>query len=126
MTRSGDFRNANVTGALFDLINNKNTYKVAGEFKMSHLNLQTDDKTGFSSALEIAKISDQYQLSLRHDYADKKYDINDLGLLLRNNFNNSTAELLIVFLSQPQTFKLIDSPFHLSINSWLPLTPILS
>jgi len=48
VTRSGDFRNANVTGALFDLINNKNTYKVAGEFKMSHLNLQTDDKTGLA------------------------------------------------------------------------------
>ena len=92
VTRSGDFRNANVTGALFDLINNKNTFKVAGEFKMSHLNLQTDNQTGFSSALEIAKISDQYQLSLRHDFADKKYDINDLGLLLRNNFNNISGE----------------------------------
>ncbi|NEV94587.1 carbohydrate binding family 9 domain-containing protein [Psychroflexus sp. YR1-1] len=91
VTRSGDFRNANVTGALFDLINESNSYQISGEFKMSHLNLNQDEKTGFSSKLRFAKISDQYQFSLSHDYADKKYDINDLGLLFRNNFNNFTA-----------------------------------
>ncbi|SDG49152.1 DUF5916 domain-containing protein [Psychroflexus sediminis] len=91
VTRSGDFRNANVTGALFDLINDSNSYQLSGEFKMSHLNLNQDEKTGFSSELTFAKISDQYQFSLSHDYADKKYDINDLGLLFRNNFNNFTA-----------------------------------
>lgn len=91
VTRSGSARNANVTGALFDLINKSNTYKLAGEIKMSHINEADDNTTGFSSALEVAKISDQYQFALGHEYADDKYDINDLGLLLRNNFNNFSA-----------------------------------
>ena len=91
VTRSGSARDANVTGALFDLINNSNSYKLAGELKMSHINDINDEVTGFSSALEIAKISNQYQFALGHTYADEKYDINDLGLLLRNNFNNFSA-----------------------------------
>jgi hypothetical protein len=93
VTRSGGFRNANVTGALFNLINNSNTYSLAGEFKMSHLSEVTENTTGFSSALEVAKISDQYQFAIGHTYADDKYDINDLGLLLRNNFNNFSGEV---------------------------------
>jgi len=91
VTRSGSFRDANVTGALFNLINNSNSYSLAGEFKMSHINEAAENTTGFSSALEVAKISNQYQFALGHTYADEKYDINDLGLLLRNNFNNFSA-----------------------------------
>ncbi|WP_127845605.1 DUF5916 domain-containing protein [Psychroflexus aestuariivivens] len=91
VTRSGNFRNANVTGALFDLVNKNNSYGLAGEVKMSYINENDSATSGFSSALEVAKISDQYQFSIGHEYADKKYDINDLGLLLRNNFNNFRA-----------------------------------
>ena len=91
VTRSGDFRNANVTGALFDLINKNNTYQLSGNVKMSHLNLPDEDQTGFSSRLRFGKISNNFQYSLTHDYADKNYDINDLGLIFRNNFNNFTA-----------------------------------
>jgi hypothetical protein len=92
VTRSGSARNANVTGALFDLINKNNSYRLAGEMKMSHIREAEENTTGFSSAFEFAKISDQYQFALGHDYADRDYDINDMGLLLRNNFNNFRAE----------------------------------
>ncbi|MBZ9787214.1 carbohydrate binding family 9 domain-containing protein [Psychroflexus sp. CAK57W] len=91
VTRSGDFRNANVTGALFNLINKSNSYQLSGDFKMSHINQGKEEKTGFSSRLRLAKISDNFQFSLTHDYADKKYDINDLGLIFRNNYNNFTG-----------------------------------
>ncbi|WP_019037578.1 DUF5916 domain-containing protein [Psychroflexus tropicus] len=93
VTRSGSARDANVTGALFNLINDSNSYRLAGELKMSHISDIEDNSTGFSSALELAKISNQYQFSIGHSYADRKYDINDLGLLLRNNFNNFSANV---------------------------------
>lgn len=105
VTRSGDFRDANVTGALFDLVNNSNSYKIAGDLKMSHLNLQNESQTGFSSRLRLAKISDNFQFSLTHDYADKKYDINDLGLIFRNNFNNFTARASYRIFEPTNTFQ---------------------
>lgn len=87
-TRSGNFRDANVTGALFDLQTKANTYRLSGEAKMSHLDLIDSTQTGFSSRLELGKVYGNYQYSIRHVYADDKYDINDLGLIFRNNFNN--------------------------------------
>jgi hypothetical protein len=90
-TRFGDFRDANVTGALFDLQTRDNTYRLNGEAKISYLNLVDDSQTGVSTNLSIGKVFGNYQYSLEHDYADDKYDINDLGLLFRNNFNNLTA-----------------------------------
>lgn len=105
VTRFGDARDANVTGALFNLINKSNTYQLAGEVKMSHINEISESFTGFSSALEVAKISDQYQFSLGHNYADKKYDINDLGLLLRNNFNNFRGEVSYRIFEPTENFQ---------------------
>ncbi len=92
-TRFGDFRDANVTGALFDLQTRDNTYRLFGEAKMSYLDLVNDTQTGISTNLGIAKVFGNYQYSLEHNYADDSYDINDLGLLFRNNFNNLTARL---------------------------------
>jgi len=87
-TRFGDFRDANVTGALFDLRTKANTYRLSGEGKMSYVNLVGDSEVGFSSNLRFAKIFGNYRYSFSHDYADNTYDINDLGLQFRNNFNN--------------------------------------
>jgi hypothetical protein len=93
VTRSGEFRDANVTGALFDLQTKANTYRLSGEAKMSYLNLTAKDVTGFSSNLEFAKVHGNVRYSIRHDFADDKYDINDLGLIFRNNFNNFSGRL---------------------------------
>lgn len=92
-TRNGDFRDANVTGALFDLQTKANTYRLSGEAKMSYINLENETQTGFSTDLEFAKVFGNTQYSIRHQYADSDYDINDLGLIFRNNFNNITGEL---------------------------------
>ncbi|MEO6347620.1 MAG: DUF5916 domain-containing protein [Aquaticitalea sp.] len=92
VTRNGRFRDANVTGALFDITNNSNKYNAKGGVKMSSLNLENGTKTGFSTKLELGKISGNYQYSIGHSLADKKYDINDLGILRRNNYNNFSAD----------------------------------
>lgn len=87
-TRFGDFRDANVTGAIFDLRTKANTYRLSGEAKMSYVNPEGPSETGFSSELQFAKIFGNYRYFVRHNFADDVYDINDLGLLFRNNFNN--------------------------------------
>lgn len=104
-TRVGDFRDANVTGALFDLQTKANTYRLSGEAKMSNLNLISDTQTGISTNLSIAKVFGNYRYSLEHNYADDKYDINDLGLIFRNNFNNLTGRLSYEIFEPTEKFQ---------------------
>lgn len=92
-TRFGDFRDANVTGAVFDLQTTNNTYRLSGDAKMSYLNLIDSTQTGISTRLRIAKVFGNYRYRLSHFYADDKYDINDLGLIFRNNYNNFSGRL---------------------------------
>jgi len=92
VSRNGHYRDANVTGLLTRLINKKNTYGIEAEIKGSFLNLQDGNQNGFSSEIEIGKISGNYQYSLEHKLADENYDINDLGINFRNNYNNLRAE----------------------------------
>jgi len=88
VTRNGHFRDANVTGALADISNKRNTYNVRGQIKMSNVNLSTGNESGISSFFLIRKAHGKFRYSFDHSFADEEYDINDLGLNFRNNFNN--------------------------------------
>ena len=92
VTRDGHFRDANVTGLLADISNKRNTYNVRGQLKMSNVNKDTGTETGFSSFFRIRKTHGNFRYSIDHSLADDKYDINDLGLILRNNYNNFGAD----------------------------------
>lgn len=88
VTREGAFRDANVTAITSDISNKKNTYRVLGDFKMSNLNLETGNVTGFSTFMMALKTHGNLRYSIDHSYADTKFDPNDLGLQFRNNYNN--------------------------------------
>ncbi len=88
VTRNGDFRDANVTAIVADITNKRNTYNTFGQVRMSELNLTTGTQTGYSSDFFIGKVFGNYRYSIDHSFADTKFDINDLGLLFRNNYNN--------------------------------------
>ena len=90
--REGNFRDANVTAALFDIVNRRNTYNIAGDIKMSRLNLPDTEQVGFSSSFRAAKVHGNFRYGMSHSFADTQYDINDLGLIFRNNFNNFRVE----------------------------------
>lgn len=88
VTRSGHFRDANVTGLLADITNKKNTYNIEGQVKMSNINNLDGNTTGLSTLFIARKVHGNFRYSFDHSYADTKYNINDLGLQYRNNFNN--------------------------------------
>ncbi|MFK7781985.1 DUF5916 domain-containing protein [Psychroserpens sp.] len=91
--REGSFRDANATALRSDLTNNKNTFRLITEGKMSHVNYQlADAETGFSTFLFAGKVAGNFRYSFDHRFADTKYEINDLGLQFRNNFNNFGAD----------------------------------
>ena len=88
VTRNKGFRDANVTGLLLDLVNKKNTYGLTGEAKMSTFNDAPNRETGYSTQLGAGKNSGNFRYNANYSFADKNYDINDLGLQFRNNYQN--------------------------------------
>lgn len=109
---SSGARDANVTGLLFDLKNKKNTYGAIAEVKMSNLNLADGTQTGISTSLGFGKNSGQYRWSLSHNLADKDYDINDMGILFRNNYSNFSTDFSY------QIFEPTENLNNFRINTW--------
>ncbi|WP_229719667.1 DUF5916 domain-containing protein [Winogradskyella haliclonae] len=91
--REGGFRDANATALVSNFQNKRNTFRIDTEARLSHVNFQNDPaETGFSSFFFIGKTHGNFRYSFDHSFADTKYNINDLGLNLRNNLNNFGAD----------------------------------
>ncbi len=89
VTREGsDFRNGNVTGLVWNLTNKSNSYRLTGRSMVSQVNLPKDNIGGFASELDFDRIKGKFRYGFGHDLSNTTYDINDLGVNFRNNFNN--------------------------------------
>ncbi|MDH7445817.1 DUF5916 domain-containing protein [Aquimarina sp. 2201CG14-23] len=89
VTRNGsDFRDSNVTGLVWNLANKANSYRLTGRTIVSHVNLPGDNIGGFASELDFDRIKGKFRYGFGHDLSNTTYDINDLGVNFRNNFNN--------------------------------------
>lgn len=87
--RSGSaFRDANVTGAVFDIADKGNNFRASGRAILSNVRRPDGLTTGFQSEFDFFKIKGKWRYRFGHDFANTTLDINDLGLNFRNNFNN--------------------------------------
>lgn len=94
VTREGEFRDGNATAVVANLVNKKNTYRLDTELRMSNVNFQNSGlETGFSSSLFVGKVAGNFRYSFDHRFADTRFEINDLGLNLRNNRNDFGADI---------------------------------
>lgn len=114
VTRDGGFRDANVTAGLFDINNKKNTYNYEGAIKVSNVNYRGINETtsGLSGGLGFNKISGNYRFGIDYEMADKKFDINDMGIQNQNNFSNFSA------YATYQTFKPTKKLNSFRVNTW--------
>lgn len=87
-TRNGEFRDANVTGLLFDLNTTENTYNLFGDFKYSAINT-FEDYNGFKTELNFRKTYGKYRYWLSGKYVSENYDVNDLGINFYTNYHNA-------------------------------------
>lgn len=110
--REGHFRDANATALVANIFNKRNTYNIKAEAKMSNRNLDTGIETGLSSFFLIRKSHGQLRYSFDHSFANENYDINDLGLNFRNNFNNIGVD------ASYQIFEPTEKLNNFSINTW--------
>lgn len=86
VTRNGAGYDANVSAALFDFNNKKNTYNWNGKFAISQLMQKGKNTNGYSHSLNFNKTGGSWNFQLNQELADEKYDINDMGILYNNNF----------------------------------------
>lgn len=110
--REGDFRDANVTGLLFDIADKNNDYNVSGNFKMSNVNEDDSITTGISSFLNLEKNSGNFQYGVAGWLVNDKYDINDLGFIRENNTERYWARLSYEIFEPTNTF----NSYRISIN----------
>ncbi|MFZ4059062.1 MAG: DUF5916 domain-containing protein, partial [Ferruginibacter sp.] len=84
--RSGKDYDANVSSALFDLNNKKNTWNVGGNFSVSNLmGMNAKNITGYSHSIYFGKTSGRFNFNVWQDLINDKYDKSDLGYFTNNN-----------------------------------------
>ncbi len=87
--RSGPDYDANVTAALFDFNDKKNTWNLGGKSSVSSLlgyQSNGNAKTGYSQQLYFGKTSGRFNFNVWQELTDTKYTSNDLGYFTNNNF----------------------------------------
>lgn len=89
VTRSGHFRDANVSAFVFNVNNKKNSYNFNGQATMSQVNDIDGNKPGFASRFGIRRTKGKLRFGLWNNTTNKTYDINDLGISFRTNLFNS-------------------------------------
>lgn len=100
VTRSGNFRDANVTALLFNIRNKKNTYEYSGAAKTSYV-LENGTKTGNEMSAAFDKISGENRFGGNYFMRTKDYDIADLGYYDRTDFQRMSGNYSYRYL-QPK------------------------
>lgn len=91
VTRSGRFKDANVSALVYDLNTRDNAFNLSGNLKFSHIN-DYDDRSGYSSFISVGKTKGKYRYSLSSQYISEDFDINDLGIIFQTNYHNVYAK----------------------------------
>lgn len=113
VTRNGSFRDANVTGLLFDLNNKTNKYNISGGLKSSSIN-DVENKNGYNASLYFAETNGKFRYSFGSEYMSKDFEINDLGINFRTNYYSFSGNTNFRILNPNKTF----NTFRINLNSY--------
>ena len=109
--RNGDFRDANVFGAGFDIVDKNNKFNYEGSAIFSSIN-EDGSKNGFTTNLEFSKVSGNYRYSFEHNLADRNFNKNDFGIQFRNNYNNFEFDASYEIFEPTENFN------NFRVNTW--------
>lgn len=113
VTRDGSFRDANVTGVLFDLNTKKNTFNVSGDMKMSSV-YDKENYSGYNTSLYLAETAGKVRFSTGINYISKEFDNNDLGINFQTNYTAWSSNVNYRILNPTKLFNTL----RLNINSY--------
>ncbi len=86
--RASGAYDANVTAALFNFSDKKNTYFVEGAGKMSYVTAENlkSNRSGYSYELELGKKSGDFTWGYEQELSDTRFDPSDMSFYTNNNF----------------------------------------
>ena len=113
VTRDGSYRDANVTGILFDLNTKKNTFNVSGDMKMSSI-YDTQNYNGYNTSLYLAETAGKVRFSTGVNYVSKEFDNNDLGINFLTNYTAWSSNANYRILNPSKWF----NTFRVNLNSY--------
>ncbi len=113
VTRNGSYRDANVTGLLFDLNNKTNKYNLEGALKSSSIR-DVENSNGVNASLFLAEKSGNFRHSLGAEYISKDFDNNDLGINFKTNYYSVSGNSNYRILNPNKTF----NAFRINLNSY--------
>jgi len=119
VSRGKDYGHANVTGSGIRLSEKSTTYyfSVNGAIsqKMDNYSFDYDSiNSGYKYGLSFSKQNGNFRFSVNHNVMNKDFDINDLGITKRNNYENNSIELNYFFFDP--FWKLKDMYNTININ----------
>ena len=98
--RDNTYRDANVTATGLTLNDKSNTYRIALSGGISQVFVPEPDgenkpvnNKGFKYGVSMSKTNGNFQWSLNLSSMDRKFDANDMGLTIYNNYNNNSARV---------------------------------
>ncbi|HEY0046808.1 MAG TPA: DUF5916 domain-containing protein [Flavobacterium sp.] len=106
VTRDGNFRDANVSAAVFDLNTKANTYSLAGDFKYSYVNAfgDAEDKEGINTYLKLSETTGKYRFAVGANYISKDFDSNDLGIIYQTHYHAAYIDASYRILNPTKRF----------------------
>ncbi len=121
--RSGKDYDANVTSALFDLNDKKNTWNVGGNISISNLiGVENKAITGYAHSIYFGKTSGRFNFNVYQDLFNDKYNKSDLGYFTNNN-SMDQGFWMGYHWTKPKKWY---NQMHLNLNGWYGrlVTPI--
>ncbi len=119
--RNGSFRDANVSALLLDMNNKQRSFNFEGKAVLSYVNNSNEDNTGFSSRFAINRTKGNFRYDLTNFIATQNYNINDLGINRRINYNNT--RLRFSYENFTPTKKLNKYKYQVTLNHDRRLNP---
>ena len=113
VTRNGSFRDANVSGLVWNLNTKANSYQLQGNFEYSLIN-DTKNTNGFKTFLEFNKTKGKYRYGVGGNYVSKDYDSNDLGINFLTHYHALYGNASYRILKPTKTF----NSFRLNFNAY--------
>ena len=110
--RAGDFEDANVSAFVLNLTNKDNYYLTA----VPKISIKNQEK-GFGSEFRIGRRSGSYQFEYANLINDEKFDTNDLGFQLNNNFHDNVAEISYRIFEPTAHLNTFDITFNTIVKS---------
>ncbi len=118
VTRAGTDYDANVSAALFDLYDKKSMWNLSGKVAVSELlgyEANGKNQNGYTHTVNLGKSGGRFNFMIMQEFADDKYNSNDMGYYTNNNYMNHYVWLGYKWLKPTKWYKRLY--YNINLNS---------